>query len=193
MNNREPNRGSDPVSAAAATISISESSDLLSQLFDEHHRRVLVAAYRITGSMADAEDVTQTVFLRLGTGPGLAVSNAGSYLYRAAINGALDLLRRRKAAATEPLEAAANAASKGLAGSPENEVSGRELARLLRQAIAELPPRAAEMFTLRYVEELGNREIAALMGTSQAVVAVTLYRTRSTLKKRFRDLERGKQ
>jgi RNA polymerase sigma factor (sigma-70 family) len=193
MNNREPNRGSDPVSAAAATIPISESSDLLSQLFDEHHRRVLVAAYRITGSMADAEDVAQTVFLRLGTGPGLAVSNAGSYLYRAAINGALDLLRRRKAAATEPLEAAASSASKGLAGSPENEFSSRELARLLRQAIGELPPRAAEMFTLRYVEELGNREIAALMGTSQAVVAVTLYRTRSTLKKRLRDLERGMQ
>ena len=193
MNNREPKRGSDTVSAAAATIPIAESSDLLSQLFDEHHRRVLIAAYRITGSMADAEDVAQTVFLRLGTGPSLSVSNAGSYLYRAAINGALDLLRRRKAAATEPLEAAATAASKGLGGSPENEISGRELARLLRQAIAELPPRAAEMFTLRYVEELGNREIAALMGTSQAVVAVTLHRTRSTLKKRFRDLERGKR
>jgi RNA polymerase sigma-70 factor (ECF subfamily) len=193
MNNREPERGSDTVSAAAATIPIAESSDLLSQLFDEHHRRVLLAAFRITGSMADAEDVAQTVFLRLGTGPSLSVSNAGSYLYRAAINGALDLLRRRKAAATEPLEAAATAASKGLGGSPENEISGGELAELLRQAIGELPPRAAEMFTLRYVEEMGNREIAALMGTSQAVVAVTLHRTRSTLKKRFRDLERGKR
>jgi RNA polymerase sigma-70 factor (ECF subfamily) len=47
------------------------------------------------------------------------------------------------------------------------------------------------MFTLRYVEELGNREIAALMGTSQAVVAVTLHQSRSKLKKRLTELERG--
>ena len=189
MNNRE--RG--PVSAAAATIPLAESSDSLSRLFAEHHRRVLIAAYRITGSMADAEDVTQTVFLRLGNGEGFPVTNAGSYLYRAAINGALDLLRKRKSAATEPLDAAASIASAGLGGSPEREISVRELARLLRQAISELSPRAAEMFTLRYVEELGNREIAALMGTSQAVVAVSLHQSRSKLKKRLKELERGKR
>ena len=48
------------------------------------------------------------------------------------------------------------------------------------------------MFTMRYIEELGNREIAALMGTSQAVVAVTLHQTRSKLKKRLIAFERGK-
>jgi RNA polymerase sigma-70 factor (ECF subfamily) len=153
----------------------------LSQLFGEHHRRVLTAAYRITGNMADAEDAQ---------GP---MTNAGSYLYRAAINGALDLLRSRKAASTEPLEGAAEIASKGPGSSPEEEVSGRELGEFLRLAIAELAPRAAEMFTLRYLEELGNREIAALMGTSQAVVAVTLYNARSRLKKRLSELEWGRR
>ena len=180
------------MSAAALTIPISDTGDSLSTLFAEHHRRVLMAAYRITGNMADAEDVAQTVFLRLGTSDGPVVGNAGSYLYRAAINGALDLLRRRKAAATEPLEAAAAVAAKERRGSPESEFSSKELAGILRQAISELPSRAAEMFTLRYVEDLGNREIAALLGTSQAVVAVTLYQSRSKLKRRLKDLERGK-
>jgi RNA polymerase sigma-70 factor (ECF subfamily) len=120
------------------------------------------------------------------------MKSAGSYLYRAAINGALDLLRRRKVAATEPLDAAAGIASAGWRDSPEREASGKELAGLLRQAVSELAPRAAEMFTLRYIEELGNREIATLMGTSQAVVAVTLHQTRSKLKKRLLQLERGK-
>jgi RNA polymerase sigma-70 factor (ECF subfamily) len=187
MNSREP----ESVSAAALPIPLSESSERLSRLFAEHHRRVLLAAYRITGSMGDAEDVAQAVFLRLGSGETRAVDNAGSYLYRAAINGALDLLRKRKVAATEPLEAAASIASARLSESPERAFSNKELAGVLRQALSELPPRAAEMFTLRYLEELGNREIALLMGTSQAVVAVTLHRTRSTLKKRLRDLERG--
>jgi RNA polymerase sigma-70 factor, ECF subfamily len=182
-----------PVSAAAATIPIPEVSDPLSQLFAEHHRRVLLAAYRITGSMADAEDVAQTVFLRLGNGENLDLKNAASYLYRAAINGALDLLRRRKTAAAEPIEAAATIASAAPGDSPETEISSRQLAQLLRQAISELSPRAAEMFTLRYVEELGNREIAALMGTSQAVVAVTLHQSRSMLRKRLAELEWGNQ
>jgi RNA polymerase sigma factor (sigma-70 family) len=177
-----------PVAACTTTLPLAA----LSQLFGEHRRRVLAAAYRITGSMTDAEDVTQAVFLRLASANG-PVTNAGSYLHRAAINGALDLLRRRKTAQTEPLEYAANVAMAGSGSSPEAEVSSRELGGLLRIAIGELPPRAAEMFILRYVEEHGNREIAALMGTSQAVVAVTLHNARSRLKKRLSELERGKR
>ena len=191
------NQEREPVSAAAAIMPFTETSDRLSQLFAEHHRRVLLAAYRITGSMADAEDVAQTVFLRLGQGespePKQDLKNAASYLYRASINGALDLLRRRKTAAAEPIETAAAIASTAPGDSPEAEISSRQLAQLLRQAISELSPRAAEMFTLRYLEELGNREIAALMNTSQAVVAVTLHQSRSKLKKRLAELERGNQ
>jgi RNA polymerase sigma-70 factor (ECF subfamily) len=180
----------EPVAAASATMPLTEG---IAQLFGEHHTRVLKAAYRITGSMADAEDVAQAVFLRMSSA-GAPVTNAGSYLYRAAINGALDLLRRRKTAPTEPLEGAAYIASTGVGSSPEAEASGRELGNLLRVVIGELPPRSAEMFTLRYLEDLGNREIAALMGTSQAVVAVTLHHARSRLKKRLiTEFERGKQ
>jgi RNA polymerase sigma-70 factor (ECF subfamily) len=165
---------------------------MLSQLFAEHHRRILTAACRITGSMADAEDVAQAVFLRLASGKGPPIANAGSYLYRAAINGALDLLRRQKAAPAEPLEATGEV-SADWGNSPERDASNRELGVWLRLAIGELAPRTAEMFTLRYLEELGNREIAVLMGTSQAVVAVTLHQARAKLKKRLRELERGKQ
>ena len=163
-------------------------SESLSQLFRGHYRRVLTAAYRITGSMADAEDVAQTVFLRIAATDSSPSGSAASYLYRAAINGALDLLRRRKAAPAAPIEDAAEIASFAAGSSPEAETSGRELGELLRVAIGELAPRAAEMFILRYIEELGNREIAALMGTSQAVVAVTLHNARSRLKSRLKDL-----
>src|SRR2546430_9865113 len=40
----------------------------LEAVFRAHHARVLQAAYRVTGSMADAEDVAQSVFLRLARG-----------------------------------------------------------------------------------------------------------------------------
>ena len=171
---------------------LTESRDSLSRLFGEHHRRVLIAAYRITGSMSDAEDVTQAVFLRLASGGGYPEKNAGSYLHRAAINGALDLLRHRKAVPASPLEDAAAMVSSEPGSSLEAEMSSRELGNLLRAAVSELPQRGAEMFILRYVEDLGNREIAALMGTSQAVVAVTLHNMRSKLKKRLKEINRGR-
>lgn len=181
------------VSAAAAILPVEEQTDRLRTLFAQHYRRVLMSAYRIAGNMADAEDVAQGVFLRLGSGEAAAMANAGSYLYRAAINGALDVLRRRKAAPTEPLELAATVASEQMEASPETTVSSQELRRHLREAMSELAPRTAEMFALRYFEELENREIAKLMGTSAAVVAVTLHQTRSKLKKRLTEIQRGKR
>jgi len=173
-----------------ASVPIGREREGLSRLFAEHNRRVLLAAYRVTGSMADAEDVAQAVFLRLAADSALVADNARSYLYRAAINGALDLLRRRKSAASEPLEGAEAMAATGAGSLPEQEASSRQMVTLLRQAIGELSPRAAEIFTLRYLEELGNREIANLTGTSAALVAVTLYQTRSRLKNRLMELER---
>jgi RNA polymerase sigma-70 factor (ECF subfamily) len=47
------------------------------------------------------------------------------------------------------------------------------------------------MFTLRYIEGMDNPEIARLMNTSQAVVAVTLHRTRARLKKSLRGFRKG--
>jgi RNA polymerase sigma-70 factor (ECF subfamily) len=68
-----------------------------------------------------------------------------------------------------------------------------ELRDWLRHALARLNPRWAEMFVLRFVEELTNRDVARMMNTSPAVVAVILHRTRTQLKKDFKSLARGRQ
>ncbi len=149
------------------------------------------AAYRITGSMQDAEDVTQTVFLRLLQGGEAPVANVESYLYRAAINGALDLMRRRRPERNVSLDDALEVAGGEARNQPEQAARAEEMRKWLRQAIAGLSPRAAEMFALRYLEERSNREIAAMMGTSQAVVAVMLHQARARLKKQFEAIMRG--
>src|SRR6476646_4327555 len=120
-----------PVALASAAMPLAGTSGVLSELFREHHRRILIAAYQITGNMADAEDVTQSVFLRLANGTGLPPINAGSYLYRAAINRALDLLRRRKSAALEPLELVASAASTQAGSAPNVDLADMELRKWL--------------------------------------------------------------
>jgi RNA polymerase sigma-70 factor (ECF subfamily) len=65
-----------------------------------------------------------------------------------------------------------------------------ELRDWFRHALAKLNPRWAEMFVLRFIEDYSNREIAGLMNTSPAVVAVVLHRTRTQLKKDFKGFAR---
>jgi RNA polymerase sigma-70 factor (ECF subfamily) len=154
---------------------------------------MLRTAYRVTGSLADAEDVLQTVFLRLAgrsgaaelVGPGI-----GAYLRRAATNAALDTVRgrkRRRAVALdddgpEPADSGAD---------PERRHQGREARDLLRRALSNVTPKAAEIFTLRYFEGLGNQEIARSLSMSQTAVAVTLHRTRSRLRRELATLPGG--
>jgi|SRR6185312_3788229 len=169
---------------------ISATSEL-DELFRAQQTRVLKAAYRITGSMSDAEDVAQNVFLRIVQRGvcGSAIANPDSYVYRAAINGALDLLRRRQRENAVPdgeVEQLADGRS------IERATQAREAVDALRGSLAQLSPRAAEMFVLRYVEEREIGEIARLMDTSRAVVAVTLHRARARLRQDLASHKRGR-
>ena len=154
-------------------------------LFREHHELVFRAAYRITGSVTDAEDVLQTIFLRLASNaetPDLA--NPAGYLHRAAINAALDIVRGRGRAHLVPFDAVESAQELNSPNaSPEEEHADRELRALLRQAVAQLGGRAATVFALRYYEGYDNNRIAELLDTSPMVVAVTLHRARTRLRR----------
>jgi RNA polymerase sigma-70 factor (ECF subfamily) len=164
----------------------------LEQLFWAHQERVLRAAYRITGNLADAEDVAQTVFIRLAASPRETITNPESYLYRAAINGALDLVRRRRNELALD-DGAAETLASSASGSPERQLSSRELGDWLRDALAKVAPVEAEMFVLRFVEGRDNREIAEMLGTSRAVVAVRLHQVRAKLRKQFQRAYEGRR
>src|SRR3954469_25698812 len=107
------------MAAACEPMSKPQSTTLLEQLFWAHHERVLRAAYRVTGNMVDAEDVAQTVFIRLVGAK--EIVNPESYLYRAAINGALDVIRKRKSEVE--LDVALDIASSSPHLSPERQMS----------------------------------------------------------------------
>jgi len=153
--------------------------DELEQAFRDQHRLVFRTAYRVTGNAADAEDVLQTVFLRLlhrdhGSDP---LENPESYLCRAAVNAALDVIRARQADAMIPL-------SDEIPARLQPDVSS--LRQTLARAIAQLKPRSAEIFTLRFIEGFSNQEIAQTLGISQVLVAVIVHRTRQQLRKELR-------
>jgi RNA polymerase sigma-70 factor (ECF subfamily) len=187
----EGERRGKTVQAAAYEKEPNRPPDALEALFREHHGAVYRAAYRITGDAADAEDVLQTVFTRLlrrEEQPDLSES-AGSYLHRAAINAALDLIRARKRARTVDLDGVSESLVDQADPGPERRQGSRELARRLREAMTRLSPRQAEIFTMRYFEGLGNLEISKLLGATQTSIAVILHRARHRLQKELGSLE----
>jgi len=154
--------------------------DAFDRLFREHHGFVYRTAYSVTGTRHDAEDVLQTIFLRLlrrGL-PDDVRQNPKAYLHRAAINVSLNIVRARRrqhpASDVECLRAIAPVVDRN----PADEM--RE--RLIR-AMGDLRPRIVEMLVLRYEHDCSDAEIARMLGTSRGVVAVTLYRARARLKK----------
>jgi RNA polymerase sigma-70 factor (ECF subfamily) len=157
----------------------------IESLFQTHHDRVFRAAHRVTGSRADAEDVLQTVFLRLVKGQETYVTaqNPGAYLSRAAINASLDLMRSRGRARMVGVDEIEGNAVLSTFKTPESQQGDKELRLLIRQAVSRLGKTAGEMFALRYYEGFDNQEIAKLMGTSQMVVGVVLHRARTKLRK----------
>lgn len=179
------------LSTAVGTWKAASVATQLETIFRAHYASVLQAAFRITGNVPDAEDVAQAVFLRLARG-GLdegRIRDIGSYIRRAAVNSALDLLRSRNVQPHVPIED--DSIPSHSQSSPEQAQSSEELRQWLRQAVAKLHPRTAEMFVLRYVEGLGNPEVARVMQTSQAVVAVTLHRARTRLRKELRTFSKS--
>ena len=157
----------------------------LETLFRAHHDRVFRTAHRITGSPADAEDVLQTVFLRLVKGKESydLSDNPEAYLSRAAINASLDLMRGRSRAKSVGLGDVGTEALESRFQSPEALHADRELQTLIRLAVGNLGKTAGEMFVLRYYEGYDNQEIAKMLDTSQMVVGVVLHRARTKLRK----------
>jgi len=178
---------------AAPPESVSFSIDDLERVFRESHAAVFRAAYRVTGNASDAEDALQTVFLRLlkRDAAADAVENMPSFLRRAAVNAALDIVRSRQGVRNIPLDELEPVLAEPAHRRPDRLQASSEIRDWLRGALARLNPRIAQMFALRFFEGKDNPEIARLFNTTPGSVAVTISRTRDRLEKEFRVYQGG--
>jgi RNA polymerase sigma-70 factor (ECF subfamily) len=178
----DPKHTEGTLQPAAATAN--ESGPDLARIYREHQGRVFRAAYRITGNAQDAEDVLQTVFLRLARREGgtFLSDSPIHYLHRAAVNAALDVVRSRRASRTTALDDVAPVLAGDPTEAPDRLRGGTEIRERIREELARVNAKAAEIFVLRYFEGYGNHEIAEMLGTSRSTVNVTLHRTRARLR-----------
>jgi RNA polymerase sigma factor (sigma-70 family) len=146
------------------------------ELYEQYSAMVFKAALRVMGNSADAEDVLQTVFLRildrqLFLNPARAPEH---YLRRAAINASIDLLRRKASRAESAFEDTHNH------GAKESTLLLKER---LRRALAKLPPENAELFVLCYLEGYSYEELAEQFQLERGTVASRLHRIRAAVRK----------
>ncbi|MDX3195061.1 RNA polymerase subunit sigma-70 [Streptomyces sp. MN03-5084-2B] len=177
-------------------------------LVERHRREIQVHCYRMLGSLADAEDLTQETFLRAWKGRDAFEGRASvrTWLYRIATNACLDVLARRPrrvlpdqlGPAGEPVGPIEAADLPWLEPYPDRLLEGAapddtgtavieretiELAYLA--AVQYLPPRQRAALILRDVLGWSAKETAALLETSVASANSALQRARATLRERL--------
>jgi RNA polymerase sigma-70 factor, ECF subfamily len=161
-----------------------------------YRSRLVGVASRIVGSRADAEDVVQRVFQALPRGSYAGNASLWAYLHRAAVNGAVNLLRARRRreqlsqdfGRTAELEPPART-------DPEAQVLEGELLACVARALLSVKPRHRRVLILRIKHGLSNLEIAQQEGVPPATVATWLRRGREELRAALgptlRELEEG--
>jgi RNA polymerase sigma-70 factor (ECF subfamily) len=173
------------------THSHSDYATEIEKAFLEHHEMVYRAAFRITGNASDAEDVLQTLFMRLMRREWTPDREFGwpAYLHRAAVNIAVDIIRSR---ARDAVLEDGDVRFQEPRPDPHHAYSAIELRKSFAAGLADLSPSWAEIFVLRYVEGYKVHEIAQMLDCSKGTVAVTLFRTRNRLRKSMRKFLGGR-
>ena len=148
------------------------------QLFDEHHLPLFRFAYRLTGSVTDAEDVVQECFLEL-LRPGCSYdpgrTGLRTYLFGVVRNQVLK--RRRKSAV-----GAESGPELRAEGSPESQVLRTEMEDVVSRAVMQLPDTQREVLILAHYEQMPLAEIARVMAIDVGAVKSRLQRARANLK-----------
>jgi RNA polymerase sigma-70 factor, ECF subfamily len=156
--------------------------------YDEHHRSVYAAAFRVLGNGAQAEDVVQDVFLRVWRRPGAfdpARGELGSYLRMVARSRALDLWREAQAAgrAQDRLKIVVADEEPRLDERPGRTAELDEDREVVRRALRDLPMPQREALALAYYGGLTADEIARRvhipLGTAKSRIRLGLDKLRA--------------
>lgn len=165
------------------------------ELVRAYGRRVSTLVLRMIGSRTEAEDLTQEVFVQVFKSIGTFRGDAklSTWIYRIAINlckNRSKYLRVRHTGAQDELEAVAERVPLGEARHanvaqierPDEAMAGKQVERIVQEAILKIEPAFRECLVLRDVEELSYEEIEQITGLAAGTVKSRIFRARAQLK-----------
>lgn len=156
------------------------------QLVRRIHGRIHRWALVRTGEPDDADDVVQTVLLRLHRGIG-AFRGGGrltSWLYRVTANAAEEL-RRKRSRRARLLDERGEPRERSVEPDGARSLDDTRLARLVRERFFELPGRQREVFDLVDLQGYSPAEVADMLGLERVTVRTNLLRARRALRRRI--------
>jgi RNA polymerase sigma-70 factor (ECF subfamily) len=154
-----------------------------------YQRRLYRLAYGYLRHHEDALDAVQESMVRiyLARGRYRPDSHPFTWASRILANHCIDLLRRRRARPSEPLDESRPALPDGgpapSSGSdPHRDHERRALRRRVEEAVARLPETQRAVFTLRHFEEMSLEEIARARGCALGTVKSSLHRAAAAVR-----------
>jgi len=159
-------------------------ADAFEELYRLHHRRVYTLCLRMTQNEAEAEDITQDVFIVLlhKAGDYRAEASFTTWLHRMTVNQVLMHFRRKKAKREEQAEDDTEEPGTPLrsAGSRPAQLIDRIT---LEDALSRLPPGYRAAFVLHDIEGYEHEEVARLLGCAVGTSKSQLHKARTKLRK----------
>jgi RNA polymerase sigma-70 factor, ECF subfamily len=167
-------------------------SGALRFLYERYATGVLALLSRMLGSAAEAEEQLQEVFVVLWREAARFDPERGSlraWLYTMARRRALDLIRARQSrpqpGSDEDVSQSPTRANEKTEETPEKNVSAKQRANAVSEAISQLPPKQREVLDLAYFQGLSQYEIASKLnvpiGTIKSRVRDAMIRLRQPL------------
>jgi len=160
-----------------------------------YERRVFALVLRMIGNRAEAEDLAQEVFVQVfkAIGSFRGESKLSTWIYRIAINlckNRSKYLRVRHSGQEEQIDALQDHVPMGDAGGapmtrverPDEMAAGKQVERIVKEAILELEPSFRECLVLRDLEDLSYEEIGVITGLPEGTVKSRIHRARAQLK-----------
>lgn len=165
------------------------------ELVKTYERRVLGLVIRMLGNRAEAEEVSQEVFVQVfkAIATFRGDSKLSTWIYRIAVNlckNRSKYLKVRHAGEQDELEnvaervplGEARRANVGQVERPDEALAGRQVERVVQEAILELDETFRQCLILRDVEELSYEEIEAITGLAAGTVKSRIHRARAQLR-----------
>lgn len=170
----------DPSQSAGLTLPVRAPSTVSKWFAEEvqpHEASLRSYLRHSLNSLADVDDLMQECYARLLRERNrIAVRSSRAFLFTVARNAVRDLLRRRAVAEAMPLSENVPLAVLAEEANVVDVVSRGEELALLTEAIRSLPERCRQVFLLRKIQGLPQKEIAARLGISESTVETLVAR-----------------